>query len=107
MKEAINFQEEDKQERRGQAETDPIKKARIAQFLKEYWGIRDKGDHTARHNVGRSMKDVQEILAESEKSTQRILKLNKLIPQIQQLVSSKQLGTTAAEQLAYLSEYGR
>src|SRR5699024_3290231 len=28
-------------ERRGQAETDPIKKSRIANFLKEYWGVRD------------------------------------------------------------------
>ena len=26
-------------ERRGEAETDPIKKARIANFLKEYWGV--------------------------------------------------------------------
>jgi hypothetical protein len=31
-------------ERRGQAETDPIKKARIVQFLREYWGVKNGGD---------------------------------------------------------------
>ncbi|MDJ0331734.1 hypothetical protein [Planococcus sp. S3-L1] len=107
MKEAINFQEEDKQERRGQAETDPIKKARIAQFLKEYWGVRNGINQYKRvpHNgEGKTSSDIAETIGAQPKHLNRILKLNKLIPQIQQLVSSKQLGTTAAEQLAYLSE---
>ncbi|MFS0643704.1 ParB N-terminal domain-containing protein [Siminovitchia sp. 179-K 8D1 HS] len=94
-------------ERRGQAETDPIKKSRIANFLKEYWGVQHgMNRHTMSGQNGQSKTtaDIAEALGESEKSTRRILKLNDLIPELQQLVSSKQLGTTAAEQLAYLSK---
>lgn len=89
-------------ERRGQAESDPIKKSRIANFLREYWGVSQgkKGQNVLIKNID----DIGEILGESHKSTQRILKLNDLIPELQQLVSSKKLGTTAGEQLAYLSE---
>lgn len=90
-------------ERRGEAEKDPIKKARQAQFLKEYWGIKKHGDGTIRQNGERSMKDVQDSIGESERSTQRLIKLNDLIPELQSLVSLGKLGTTAAEQLAYLT----
>lgn len=47
--------------------------------------------------------DIAETIGESEKTTRRLLKLNDLIPEIQALVSSGNLGTTAAEQIAYLT----
>lgn len=89
-------------ERRGQAETDPIKKARIANFLKEYWGVKQgKKEHNA---LIKNTDDIAEFIGETSHQTKRILKLNDLIPEIQELVSNKKLGTTAAEQLAYLSQ---
>ena len=97
-------------ERRGQAETDPIKKARIANFLKEYWGVRSGGDGSNQYkqsgqNVrdAKTTADIADTIGESEKTTRRILKLHDLIPQLQTLVSAGKLGTTAGEQLAYLS----
>jgi len=94
-------------ERRGEAETDPIKKARIAQFLKEYWGIRDFGNNKkfdGQNVQQKTMQDVGNAIGESHKQTQRLIKLNDLIPELQQLVSEGKLGTTAGEQLAYLTE---
>lgn len=88
-------------ERRGQAETDPIKKARIAKFLKEYWGVREGRPSKLGQNG--TVSDISEVIGETERTTKRLLKLNDLIPQLQSLVSSRKLGTTAAEQLAYLS----
>lgn len=96
-------------ERRGEAELDPIKKGRIAQFLKEYWDVKSGGRGSNQHvQVGqnadlRSMKDVSETIGEDERTTRRLIKLNDLIPQLQTLVSTGKLGTTAAEQLAYLT----
>lgn len=97
-------------ERRGQAESDPIKKARIAQFLKEYWGVRDGSANPKGTKIGegqnaftKKVSDIAETIGETERTTKRILKLNDLIPQLQKLVSSGKLGTTAAEQLAYLT----
>lgn len=94
-------------ERRGQAETDPIKKARIATFLKEYWGVREGSAGKRKiggHNASqKTTSDIAESIGETERTTKRILKLNDLIPQLQSLVSSGKLGTTAAEQLAYLT----
>jgi hypothetical protein len=49
------------------------------------------------------MKDVADSIGESERTTKRLIKLNDLIPPIQSLVSSGRLGTTAAEQLAFLT----
>lgn len=93
-------------ERRGEAETDPIKKARIAQFLKEYWGVRDGGDRRSARQNGelKTTSDIAEFVGESKRNTERLIKLNDLIPELQQLVSDGKLGTTAGEQLAYLTE---
>lgn len=89
-------------ERRGQAEADAIKKARIAGFLKEYWAVRDgrPSKHSQNAKVSKTTEDIAEAIGESTHQTRRILKLNDLIPQIQSLVSEGKLGTTAAEQLA-------
>ncbi len=94
-------------ERRGQAETDPIKKSRIANFLREYWGVRHgMNRHTmSGQNVqSKTTADIAETIGESEKTTRRILKLHDLIPELQDLVSEGKLGTTAGEQLAHLTE---
>jgi hypothetical protein len=92
-------------ERRGQAETDPMKKARIAGFLKEYWGVKHGGDRAREQNAPlKTLDDVGEVIGEDRHTTKRLLKLNCLIPEIQVLVSAGKLGTTAAEQLAYLTE---
>lgn len=89
-------------ERRGQAESDPIKKARIAKFLKEYWNINHGGSRRQNGDL-KTLNDVAKSIGENKRNTERILKLNDLIPELQQLVSEGKLGTTAGEQLAYLS----
>ncbi|MBF8376350.1 ParB N-terminal domain-containing protein [Alicyclobacillus mali] len=101
----------DNEERRGE-DHDPMRKARRAKFLAEYWGIRRGG---ARKGVSgherakgqfvplKSIEDIGEQIGEDVRTTKRLLKLNDLIPELQALVSSGKLGTTAAEQLAYLS----
>ncbi|WP_366348340.1 hypothetical protein [Paenibacillus amylolyticus] len=91
-------------ERRGEAEADPVKKGRQAAFLKDYWKIKSNGDQSVRTMVGRSMKDVADSIGESERTTQRLIKLNDLIPEIQFLVSDGAIGVRAAEQLSYLTE---
>lgn len=87
-------------ERRGQAESDPIKKSRIANFLKEYWRVKRGGDQIANGQNVHSVSDISNMIGESNKVTQRLMKLNSLIPQLQSLVSQGKLGTTAGEQLA-------
>lgn len=89
-------------ERRGQAESDPIKKSRIANFLKEFWGVGHGGSRGQNDPLKKTNKDIGVFIDEEERSTKRILKLNDLIPEIQHLVSSGNLGTTAAEQYAHI-----
>lgn len=88
---------------------DPMKKARRAEFLARYWGVRQgslaKPGTPEGHFVPqvKTLADVAEAVGESEKGLKRLLKLNDLIPELQALVSTGRLGTTAAEQLAYLT----
>src|SRR5699024_10772383 len=89
-------------ERRGQAETDPIKKSRIANFLKEYWGVK-QGSRSDFIDNQRSSKDIAKVIGESEWNTRQIMKLNDLIPELQNLVSEGKLSQTAGEQLAHLT----
>lgn len=92
-------------ERRGQVETDPIKKSRIANFLKEYWKVCHGGNRASGQNDHlKNRNDIAGFIGEDDRTTRRIMKLNDLIPELQQLVSEGKLGTTAGEQLAYLSE---
>lgn len=51
----------------------------------------------------KKLADVAQAIGEDEKTTKRLLKLNDLIPELQALVSSGRLGTTAAYELAFLS----
>lgn len=77
--------------------------SRIAQFLKEYWGVREgsagKRSLEGQNASQKTIIDIAETLGETERTTKRILKLNDLIPQLQSLVSNGKLGTTAAKEL--------
>ncbi|MHA7582072.1 hypothetical protein ACX12E_17025 [Paenibacillus vandeheii] len=60
-------------ERRGEAESDPVKKGRQAAFLKEYWGVRDGS--SGKRGLGgpkAHLKDVAEAIGESQRTTQRL-----------------------------------
>ncbi|WP_339198501.1 ParB N-terminal domain-containing protein [Paenibacillus sp. FSL P4-0176] len=89
-------------ERRGEAESDPVKKGRQGAFLKEYW----KAGKGRKNLMGPMVliKDIAESMGESERTMKRLIKLNDLIPEIQTLVSVGSIGVRAAEQLAYLTE---
>lgn len=92
----------DNDERR-QGDDNPIKKARRAQFLKEYWNVRQgKKPQNAVESSGKNIKDIARVLGESVDSLQRLLKLNNLIPELQALVESGKLGPTAAYSLAFM-----
>lgn len=93
----------DNEERR-QDNNDQIKKARRAKFLKEYWGVKNGGDRKSVPQNGelKTSTDVAEAVGTTAKHLNRLLKLNDLIPELQELVSSNKLGATVAEQLAYL-----
>ncbi len=90
----------DNVERRGD-DNDPMRKAKRAEFLKTHWGVKQgkKGQNVPI----KTMADVGQAIGEDERTTKRLLKLNDLIAPLQALVSSGKLGTTAAEQLAYLT----
>ncbi|MCL6478889.1 MAG: ParB N-terminal domain-containing protein [Peptococcaceae bacterium] len=92
-------------EERRQSDDDPIRKAKRAAFLKEYWGIRAGGNRKSKVEILplRTINDIAETIGESAFSTKQLLKLNDLIPELQTLVSSGDLGQTAAYELAFLS----
>ncbi|WP_206830352.1 ParB N-terminal domain-containing protein [Alicyclobacillus fructus] len=94
----------DNEERRGE-DNDPMRKARRAKFLAEYWGVQRGGDRRSKDQIGllKTLDDIADSIGESKTNTKRLIKLNNLIPELQALVSSGKLGTSAAEQLAYLS----
>src|SRR5699024_9586809 len=92
-------------ERRGQAETDPIKKSRIANFLKEYWGVQ-RGNNQYRipqNGESKTSKDIEEVVGVPAKHLDRDVRLNDLITELQKLVSEGKLSQTAGEQLAHLT----
>ncbi len=96
----------DNEERRGE-DNDPMRKARRAKFLAEYWGVKLKrgarNDFRQFGESQKSAKDVADAVGVNVTHLHRVMKLNDLIPELQALVSSGKLGTSAAEQLAYLS----
>jgi len=97
----------DNEERR-QADDDPIRKAKRAEFLAGYWGVKLQrgGDRKTIRQIGerKTANDVAEAVGVKDVShLSRLIKLNDLIPELQALVSSGKLGTTAAYELAFLS----
>jgi|GEM_PF-2691638 len=96
----------DNEERR-QGDDDPMKVARRAKFLKEYWDIKriSGRERLKGQNVpSKTINDIANTIGEDERTTKRLLKLNDLILPLQNLVSVGKLNKTAGEQLAYLSE---
>lgn len=82
----------------------PIQKAKLAATLKERWGIRKGGDkQTAKMADSKTISDVAAAIGESQRTTERLIKLNDLIPELKKLVEGKKLGTTFAEKLAALT----
>jgi len=71
-------------ERRGQAETDPIKKSRIANFLKEYWGVQHGGSFgnqymkmpIPQNGEKPNSEEIAKVVGTQVKHLNRILKLN-------------------------------
>jgi ParB family chromosome partitioning protein len=94
----------DNEERRQGDSDNPMKKAKRAEFLKRYWGVKHGGDRKSRgQNVLlKTLSNVAEAIGEDERTTKRLLKLNDLIPALQVLVASKKLTQTAAHTLAFL-----
>ncbi|MEW6771767.1 MAG: ParB N-terminal domain-containing protein [Bacillota bacterium] len=83
---------------------DPIKKAKRAEFLKRYWGVREGRPEKLGKNypVSKTLDDVAEAVGENRENLKKLLKLNDLIPELQQLVSQNKLSQTAAYSLAFL-----
>lgn len=88
---------------------DAIKKAKRAQFFARYWGVRQGSLAKPGTPEGKfspqvkTLADVAKAVGESEANLKKILKLNDLVPELQELVSSGKLGQTAAYELAFLS----
>ncbi|MGB9848826.1 MAG: ParB N-terminal domain-containing protein [Moorellaceae bacterium] len=84
---------------------DPMKKAKRAKFLKEYWEVRRGGDRKSKvENLPlKTLSSIAEVIGESEFTTKQLLKLNDLVPSLQTLVSEGKLSQTAAYSLAFLS----
>lgn len=83
--------------------------AGLIRVLKEQYGVKrggyreskmEKVDGSKRQNV---VLKVADVVGMTERQVQRYDKLNDLIPELQALVSSGKLGTTAAYELAFLS----
>lgn len=91
----------DNEERR-QDDNDPIKKAKRAKFLKEYWGVRHGGDRKSSNQNGylKTSADVAEVVGTDAAHLSRLLKLNDLIPELQELVSANKLGVLYSNHVA-------
>ncbi|WP_172613639.1 MULTISPECIES: ParB/RepB/Spo0J family partition protein [unclassified Neomoorella] len=83
---------------------DPIKKAKRAEFLKRYWGIREGRPEKLGKNypVFKTLDDVANAIGENRENLKKLLKLNDLIPEFQQFVSQGKLSQIAAYSLAFL-----
>lgn len=80
------------------AHVSTAKKAKRARFLKEYWGVRHGNNQNSRvppMGKPKTSQDVAEAVGTNAKHLGRLLKLNDLIPELQDLVSSKKLGALA------------
>ncbi|NHM28019.1 ParB N-terminal domain-containing protein [Desulfofundulus sp. TPOSR] len=81
--------------------------ARLIRALKEQYGVKRGGDRRSAEVQGSKGQNVLLKIAGEvgigEKQVARLDKLNDLIPELQSLVASGKLGTTAAYSLAFLS----
>ncbi len=85
---------------------DPIKKAKRAAFLKEYWNIKRGGNRNSKDGIRplKTLGNVATAIGESLTTTKQLLKFNDLIPTLQKLVSQDLLGQNAAYGLAIMTE---
>jgi len=83
---------------------DPVKKAKRAEFLRRYWGVRQGGDRRSKEKNSplKTLDDVAKEVGEDVANLKKLLKLNDLIPPLQDLVSRGKLAQTAAYSLAFL-----
>lgn len=106
----------DNTERRGE-EKDPVKKARQAEVLRKYWGVKEGRGGDRRSNAkfafdgndktcggGKTLADVAQAIGENLRTTQNLLSLNRLIPEFQEMVSAGRLPQSAGYELAALPE---
>ncbi|NHM28052.1 ParB N-terminal domain-containing protein [Desulfofundulus sp. TPOSR] len=82
--------------------------ARLIRVLKEVHRVKKGGDRRskeAQESKGNNcpLKNIADTVGLSERRVKQLDKLNDLIPELQELVSSGKLGTTAAYELAFLS----
>lgn len=77
-----------------------IEKAKIATALKEQWDIQRGKNNEEKKTIS----DIAEEIGENKRTTQRLLKLNDLIPELQALVENGKLSKTAGESLAHLQK---
>ncbi len=85
---------------------DPVKKARRAEFLRRYWGVREGPGRPKKsgknYPISKTLDDVANAVGEERENLKKLLKLNDLVPPLQDLVSGGKLGQTAAYSLAFL-----
>lgn len=93
----------DNEERR-QDDGDPIKRAKRAKFLMNYWGISHGGNRRSNHQNDnlKSAADIAVEVGTDAANLGRLLKLNDLIDPLQNLVSHAKLSQAAAYSLAFL-----
>lgn len=79
--------------------------ARLIRALKEKYSIKPGKPVNGKHGIEKhdKMSELTKLTGMNERQIQRYDKLNDLIPEIQELVSSGKLGSTAAYELAFLS----
>jgi ParB family chromosome partitioning protein len=91
---------------RRQVDDDPIRKAKRAKFLAEYWGVRKgsagKVGLEGNNFPPKTLVDVANTVGEDVRTVKNLLKLNDLISPLQSLVSQNKLSQTAAHSLAFL-----
>jgi hypothetical protein len=88
-----------------------VKKAKRAKFIKRYWGVHQgriesiQKENSSPFGNEKTLDDIAAAVGESRDNIKKILKLNELIPELQELVSSGSMGQTAAYELAFLVQY--
>ncbi|WP_156896822.1 ParB/RepB/Spo0J family partition protein [Desulfovirgula thermocuniculi] len=76
--------------------------ARLIRVLKEQYGVK-RGRPENDSDGKEKHEKISQLIGLTERRTQQLDKLNDLIPELQSLVASGKLGTTAAYELAFLS----
>ena len=80
---------------RGIGNTNPIKLGACIRFLEDYYGIKHGGSTVKNENVDYKVNlnrsDLSDLIGLNVKTIERLVRLNKLIPEIQDLISSDKI----------------